>query len=342
MYESESAALFDVAAPSLAAVADEFALGEPVDVTAVARGAMGRIWRARTSSGLWAIKDFLWDPDPAAVEDEIRLAAAARDAGIELPMSRPSVAGRYVAAVPRSDGNASASVRVYEWTPGVHLPHPPSMREIADAARMLATLHAVAPPTSRAAHPWYAVVPTPEEWQEIGMLAWERSRALGGAVRAAMRTVIPATSIVTAARPSFSVVCHLDFTPANMFRTPRRTLALLDWDDAGAGDPTREFASAALAWSHGFSDAEDSDAAVRAFGEAYVELRGTASAKDLSIFSAAIADSLNYLAAQTRLASDPAASDTERARGESEALSAATRIPRVDMLEHALELLVRD
>jgi Ser/Thr protein kinase RdoA (MazF antagonist) len=71
----------------IAAVARAFRLGSlRSESREIARGEMGRVFRAETSTGVWALKEYLTPPRPAlGAQLEHRFMHAAREAGVVVP-----------------------------------------------------------------------------------------------------------------------------------------------------------------------------------------------------------------------------------------------------------------
>jgi Ser/Thr protein kinase RdoA (MazF antagonist) len=117
-----------------------FGLGRPTSGPAeVVPGAMGRVFRAETSTGVWAVKELFEHGSHLSaqqLEDQASLVEAAVRAGVAAPGIVRSVNGAIVATV---DG---VRWRAFEW---VDVTGPSSLRQ---AGLTLARLHATGWPTA--------------------------------------------------------------------------------------------------------------------------------------------------------------------------------------------------
>ena len=249
---------------------------------------------------------FPWAPTEARPGD-LRVQAAAAAAGIPLPSPVTTPSGDAVVAI------GGRHARVYQWADLGPAIEPPAGPEVAaEAGRLLGLLHALALPAGEPIDPWYTTPPTAGAWDRLAA----RAGAAGVPWAAGLAGVRPlidelATLIVPSpGRPA--VVCHRDFTPANVL--PARpdgdgealagpatvdredaalvALVVLDWENAGPGHPGRELGSAVLAWACGRRfDAT----AARQLLAGYAAAAGGLPALDRGVFSDAVAVRLNFL-----------------------------------------------
>jgi aminoglycoside phosphotransferase (APT) family kinase protein len=237
---------------------------------------MGEIWRLETARGRWAVKwQFPWAPTEARPAD-LRVQAAAAEAGIPLPLPVSTPSGDAVIAV------GDRHVRVYPWLnlgPPIQAPAPPEVA--AEAGRLLGLLHRLALPADGPIDPWYTTPPSPDAWDTLA----ERAAAAGAPWAAGLASARPKIAdladLIGPASGRPSIVCHRDFTPDNVLTVlpvlpvrpvlpvlrvlpvlpvlrvlpvlPVRPggLVVLDWENAGPMDPGRELGSAVLAWAAG-------------------------------------------------------------------------------------------
>ena len=166
--------------PSAAALAITFGLGCAVGtVERIAQGWGGHnmLWRLRTTSGDWAIKQVGRElgPDPDAAF-AIELAAYA--GGVRMPRPIPTVGGTCLATLGRG------RYRCHEWLDGTALPwHGHTPQTAAAVGALLASLHRLRLPWSRA---WRRALPSsawhtgpiwpkrPARWMPPGVSIWTR------------------------------------------------------------------------------------------------------------------------------------------------------------------------
>jgi len=90
--------------------------------------------------------------------------------------------------------------------------------------------------------------PTPDAptAEDLALSRLEAHAAPGPAVTAWLREHRPP--------PGAPSICHLDFHPLNVLFDGPHPTAVLDWENAGLGDPVHDVADALVVWAHGPSD----------------------------------------------------------------------------------------
>ena len=214
-------------------VADAFGLGRASSLSEpVARGELGEIRRLETDTGTWAVKQELepWEDgeDPEHGGD---FHLACWEAGVPSPRPMRSAEGRFSVQV------LGEAVRLYTW---VDLADPDTGLDPAAVGELLARMHAVHHQADIAVDEWFEA--------PIGERAWKRalksSRAAGAPYADRLAEVLPhlvrVESILTPMRPV--QVCHLDLWADNLRRTTAGELCVIDFDNCGPADPSRELA----------------------------------------------------------------------------------------------------
>ena len=222
-------------------VAEAFELGRATSLSdPVARGELGEIRRIETDHGTFAVKQELggWSVDE--VETSSAYHRVCWKAGIPTPEPLRATTGRFTAWV---DGEP---VRAYAWA---ELADPDPTLDPAAVGRLVARLHQVR-------HPW----PTSEidPWFEapIGQAEWkgalEASRAAGAPYADRLAELLPdlleIERTLTPMRPVQT--CHLDLWADNLRRSDGRPF-VIDFDNAGPGDPSREIAMVIFEFGRG-------------------------------------------------------------------------------------------
>jgi hypothetical protein len=242
-----------------------FGLGTAITLSGpLARGEVGEIRQLVTDRGRWAIKQ---DLDPPGPEDLAETEASAQfhhscwQAGIPTPEPVPSRRGGFVAEV------GAEHVRAYAW---VDLVDPDTGLDPATAGGLLARLHAVDSPAHGRVHPWFEAPIGAREWR--GVL--KASRAEGAPYVDRLAELIPrlleVETILTPMRPVQT--CHLDLWSDNLRRTTDGGLCVIDFDNAGPADPSREVAMLLFELGQGSDDRQQRlyDAYVAAGGSGRV------------------------------------------------------------------------
>ena len=303
-------------------VADAFGLGHATSLSdPVARGELGEIRRLETDHGTFAVKQEFggWSFDEA--ENSTVYHRVCWEARIPTPEPLRATTGRFTTRV---DGE---HVRAYAWA---ELADPDPTIDPAAVGRLVAGLHQVR-------HPW----PTSEiaPWFEapIGQAAWdgvlEASRAAGAPYAERLAELLPdllaIEDTLTPMRPVQT--CHLDLWADNLRCSDGRPF-VIDFDNAGPGDPSREIAMVIFEFGRGDAVRQ------RTLYDAYLAAGGPGRVRGLADLGLAVAE-LHHIG-QRHLTMWLAARDPEaRARslsGIDEFLREPLLLPDVDALLDAL------
>jgi Ser/Thr protein kinase RdoA (MazF antagonist) len=222
-------------------VADAFGLGRATSLSdPVARGELGEIRRLETALGMFAVKRELdsWSVDGA--ETSTAYHRVCWEAGIPTPEPLRATWGGFMARV---DGE---QVRAYGWA---ELADPDRTLDPAAVGTLVARLHQVR-------HPWPTSQIDPWVEAPIGRAGWksvlEASRAAGAPYADQLAELLPALleieGILTPMRPIQT--CHLDLWADNLRRSDGRPF-VIDFDNAGPGDPSREIAMVTFEFGSG-------------------------------------------------------------------------------------------
>lgn len=260
-------------------VADAFGLGHAASLSdPIARGEVSEIRRLETDQGTFAIKREIetWAVD--GVETSTAYHRVCWEAGIPTPEPLPATAGGFAAHV---DGE---QVRACTW---VELADPDPTLDPAAVGTLVARLHHVR-------HPW----PTPgiDPWFEapIGQAEWrgvvEASGDVGAPYADRLAELLPALleieQILAPMRPIQT--CHLDLWADNLRSSDGRPL-VIDFDNAGPGDPSREIAMVIFEFGRGDAVRQ------RSLYEAYLAAGGPGRVADRSDLGLAVAE-LHHIA----------------------------------------------
>ncbi|MGI8869781.1 MAG: phosphotransferase [Mycobacteriales bacterium] len=310
-------------------VAAEYGWEAPTSMTLVAQGAMGRIWRLRTATASYAVKELLWtvaDPDTESVAAaQVDFCAAAIRAGVLAPHNLQTRGGHYLLALPgRFDGIV---VRSYSWVDGSLM-----VGREAEAAEWLGrTLAAIERMdvrcSGRNVDPWFVEVPSESHWPALAARAEAAGVIWAARLRDAIGMLVDLGPHVSAPDPTELVMTHTDLRPQNVLVDDAGHFVLLDWDDAGPLSRDRVVASALVAWH--VHDGKTDTEAIRRTLAAYRASGGRARLTDADVFGELIAGSLNYLNGQAGIALD----DQQGCK-----IRAAANDQVIELLAHPIDL----
>jgi Ser/Thr protein kinase RdoA (MazF antagonist) len=304
------------------AVADAFGLGRAVSLSEpVARGELGEIRRLETDRGTFAVKQELGSRSVDETETSTAYHRVCWEAGVSTPEPLRSTTGGFTAEV------GVEQVRAYTWA---ELAGADPMLDPAAVGTLVAGLHRVrhAWPTSEI-DPWFEAPIGRAEWDRV----LEASRAAGApyADRLAglLAALVEIEDILTPMRPVQT--CHLDLWADNLRRSDGRPV-VIDFDNAGPGDPSREIAMVIFEFGRGDAVRQ------RTLYDAYVGAGGPGRVRGRADFGLAVAE-LHHIG-HRHVAMWIAAGDPEaRARslaGIDEFLGGPLLLPDVDALLQTL------
>lgn len=221
------------------ALCEAFGLDEPLAQPVLATtgwGGHNRLWRLRTATGTYAVKEECRGQPASPEALAIELAAVA--AGIPAP--EPVLASGGGAYVKVGD----ATVRCHRWAPGVAKTNEEATP--ADAQRMgivLARLHALALPAS-----------APAPHQPVGRDVWNSLAGRAPTAPWAQLVLEHIDRIEEAERAATLeldevIGSHRDVNAHNVLFGDHGDLCLIDWDAAGPASPAFERANYPLLWA---------------------------------------------------------------------------------------------
>jgi aminoglycoside phosphotransferase (APT) family kinase protein len=290
----------------------------------VARGEQGRVWRITTDQGAFAVKEAFEafaEPDPEAVRRHAAFQRFARAAGVPAPDVLEPESGPLLWV----DG---AQVRVYTW---VDLCERDTMLDPEQVGRLVAALHRVRMPAEGAVHWWYTEPVGRAQWEEL-LAASVRARApYAGRLSELLDDLVTAETVIGPVAPVQT--CHLDLWAENLRPTPDGGLCLIDWENAGPGDPAGELAQVL------FEFGRPDPARAVALNAAYADAGGPARLRSRADFGMVAAQLGHILRMHVRAYLDAAGDDARRRhalRGVDETLDAPLTLAGVDALLHAV------
>lgn len=265
----------------------------------VSGGRQGAIWRLEAGGGTWAAKVPFEPRTEADVGPATRFHEAAHTAGVPCPQVRRTPSGAVLASV------GGCQVRLHEW---VDVRPPDPMLDPELVGSVVAHLHRLDVPDTRPSGAWHT--------QPVGVVQWDEL------VAALARTGAPFATQLAQLRdelvaletwielPRRRQMCHRDLWADNVRATSGAGACVLDWDDAGAADPSHELAC--VLFEFGRTD----PGRARALTQAYAAAGGPGAVTRRADFSMLVAQlgHITYSAAQDWLR--PGASPPQRAQSQ--------------------------
>jgi Ser/Thr protein kinase RdoA (MazF antagonist) len=303
-------------------------------ITALSRGAVGRIWRLDLGADRYAVKELFVESDEESVCREVTFTAHLQAAGIRLPGSLPGRTGRFL--VPLAGASGDSWLRLYQWVDGIPAdPADPGLA--AQVGDLLGRLHAHAVPADGEPDPWYETVPGPAAWEQLADAARVYGASWSQALAGKLGPLADLAELVAPAARDQLVTCHRDLHPGNVLIDGSGDLVLLDWDDVGPACPDQELAGLLAFW-HIDLDGRADDAAVRRTLAAYRSAGGPGRLRDERSFSMYLAGRLNFLHGQASMALESATSPEHRQYAVGEIWDTIARLPSLSLLSHLISL----
>jgi len=305
--------------PLLAAARTAYGWDEKTDIVAGPRGALGRIWHVRTPDGEYALKHSFGAPPDGQPEAELDLVRRATTMGVRAPAQHPTPDGRLLTPAP-----GGGTLRLYDWVE-LH-PADASADRPEQLGTLLARLHRSAPPATSTPEPWYHQPPDPAEFTQYADRPW-------GSRLARLVTDLPRLcSAMTPPDPAQLLVCHRDLHPENVQIGGDGDLVVIDWDQLGPADPGRELGQVLFTW---FTEPEPMAACYGAYRQA----GGPGRITGPQDFTMLLADRLNFLAHEARIAADATADPDDRAWADLEIDETLRLLPSPAQLDRTLARL---
>ena len=287
--------------PALAtALADAYGLGGVRSISPVSFSLMGRSWRLDTDRGAVLAHPVFDYFTEAASARSIDLMDRARAAGVATPIAVRTPAGALLAEI---DGT---KWRVDEWLETGPAPVQPVRADHArKAGTVVGTVHRIAPPTDDELH-WHLAHRHPDDaWDAL----FERARAANMPWLDDFIRIVPTINELRAVHgdepPGGRRVCQSDLNLEAVRLGPDGELVVVHWDFAGPHVPEWEIGSVALQWVVPTTN----PAVARAFAEGYAAGFGSFPTLQLTSFTVAVSQWLNWFHARMCEAIDP--SDAE-------------------------------
>ena len=213
-----------------AQVADRFDLGPDARLEVeAARGEQGQVRRLVTARGTFAVKESFDAVDADDAQRTAEFQVACHDAGVPCPRPLPDIHGRYLAEI------GGLPIRVQTWADVDDLD---TMLDPALVGTVAARLHAVDVPAAAPAHWWGTDPVGPAEWRALVKAAKGAGAPFAPRLAELVPGLLAMEELLTPT--TADQWCHLDLWADNLRGTPDGSVCVIDFDNAGPGDPSRE------------------------------------------------------------------------------------------------------
>ena len=215
-----------------ALVADRFDLGPDARLEVeAARGEQGQVRRMVTARGSYALKESFGHVDVDEAEATAAFQARCHDAGVACPRPLADRDGRYVVDL---DGSR---LRVQTW---VDIADADPLLDPATVGETVARLHAVVVPGTEPPHEWHTDPVGAREWQALVKAARVAGAPFAESLARLVPDLLAAEELVTPMAGAQWL--HLDLWSDNVRAGPDGSACVIDFDNAGPGEPSRELA----------------------------------------------------------------------------------------------------
>jgi Ser/Thr protein kinase RdoA (MazF antagonist) len=263
----------------------------------MARGVQGQVWRLTTDRGAFAVKEpfaAFAEQDPDEAGRHAAFQRRARAAGVPAPDVLETRSGPLLLL----DG---VPLRIYTW---IEVCARDAMLDPAAVGRLVAALHRVHMPAEGAVHWWYTEPLGRSEWGELLAASVTARAPYTDRLASVLPDLVAAESVVEPVPPVQT--CHLDLWADNLRATPDGGLCLLDWENAGPGDPVGELAQ--VVFEFGRTDPRRA----AALHSAYADAGGPARLRSRTDFGMVVAQLGHIIRMHLRAYLDPSGDDATR------------------------------
>ena len=237
-------------------LAEQFGLARPATLVGpVDRGFQGQVWRLTCGARTYAVKEALVPLDHDQVLAAYALQQRAEAAGVVAPRHLLTVAGDPAVYV---DGE---TLRVFEW---LELAPPDRDLDPAGLGRLLARMHTVGGPTTRAVDPWFVGPVGRDRWVELVAELRLAGAPFATTLGALVDELAASESILEA--PRDLIVCHRDLWADNLRSGADGSPVVIDWDNCGPAPMAGELAMVLVEFGTTPTRARDLHAAYLAAG----------------------------------------------------------------------------
>lgn len=213
-------------------LAERFGLGACARLDGpVARGQLGQVWRLRTDTGLFAVKEWFAGPDAETAAQDAEFSQLARAAGVFTPEVVRTVHGEVTTVV---DGTM---VRVSEW---VDLQPRSRGLDPMQVGATVARLHSAGPRTTEPVDRWFSEGFGPVAWYALLERLVDEQAPFAAELAPLIGPLIEVESVMEPHEAP--ILCHRDLWSDNLLGTTDGRICIIDFENMGPADPSQELA----------------------------------------------------------------------------------------------------
>jgi len=280
-----------------ALVAEGFGLGAPIDdMSPVARGEQGQVWRLDTDDGSYAVKESFEPPSEAdAAADVAFQEAVLGSSKVSMPRPIRTTSGSVLATV------AGRQVRAYEW---IDLLPTDYGFDPAVIGETVAAIHRVKHEPARPVHSWYTDPVGASTWQDLSRRVTASGAPFAEGFASDVLTLISLEALLV---PRHNLQnCHRDLFADNILPMAQGGICVIDWENCGLEDPSQELGVVMFDFTVGNPERS------RELNNAYVDAGGPGRLTGRGSFSMLIAQFGHFYESAAKDWLDPKSSPNDR------------------------------
>jgi Ser/Thr protein kinase RdoA (MazF antagonist) len=278
-------------------VAEGFGLSAPLrDLSPVARGEQGQVWRLDTEHVSYAVKESFEPSSEIEVAADVAFqetVLASSNVSMPRPIRTPS--GSVLATV------AGRQVRAYEWFD--LLPTDYSF-DAALVGETIAAIHRVQHEPARPVHPWYTDPVGASTWHDLSRRVTASGAPFADGFAADVPTLIALEALLEPRQNLQN--CHRDLFADNILPMAQGGICVIDWENCGLEDPSQELGVVVFDFTVGNPERS------RRLHDAYVEAGGPGRLSGRGDFSMLIAQFGHFFESAAKEWLNPESSEGDR------------------------------
>jgi len=278
-------------------VAEGFGLSAPLrDLSPIARGEQGQVWRLDTDRGSYAVKEsFEPSSEVEAAADVAFQEAVLASSTVSMPRPIRTASGSVLATV------AGRQVRAYEWFD--LLPTDYNF-DAAVVGETIAAIHRVQHEPARPVHQWYTAPVGASTWHDLSRRVTASGASFADCFAAEVPTLIALETLLEPRQQLQN--CHRDLFADNILPMAQGGICVIDWENCGLEEPGQELGVVLFDFTVGNPERS------RRLHDAYVDAGGPGRLTGRGTFSMLIAQFGHFFESAAKEWLDPKSSEADR------------------------------